>query len=289
MTFRVESVYSKHARLVVLAVVVLLLAGRAAVVRADETRCRCAVDPLDAEFEEEYASEPSGFPDPLEPVNRSILGFNQVVDHWVIGPVADVYGFLMPEPAKVAVQNFFENLNSPAILVNDLLQREWRDAGTTATRFFVNTTVGVCGFVDMAKRNGLPGHDSDFGQTLALMGTPSGPFLVLPLLGPTTVRDGTGNIVDLFFRPTTWFLGAADQVFFYTIHGGGQGIVLREAQSSALEALEESSIDYYAALRNAYYQHRIAAIWARREDHRPAPAGGEDDGENAGWLAALSS
>lgn len=254
-----------------LAVVVFLpyLAPRTA--RADD-----ATDALDAEFNAEYDNQPESFPDPLEPMNRKILNFNRGVDRWFLNPITDAYAFIVPEPAQVCVQQFLSNLDSPSIMMNDLLQREWKDAGTTLTRFFVNTTVGVGGLFDTAKYNGLPGHKSDFGQTLALIGVPSGAYLVVPVLGPVTVRDGTGYIVDLFFQPTTWVLGPSGQLFFNSIHGGSAGIVLREAQKENLKALEESSIDYYAALRNAFYQNRMAQIWRRREHHRAndgVPAG----------------
>jgi phospholipid-binding lipoprotein MlaA len=250
-------------RVALLVAVVFLPCLARGTARADESTAA-----LDAEFDAEYDNQPESFPDPLEPMNRKILNFNRGVDRWFVNPITDAYAFIVPEPAQVCVQQFLSNLDSPSIMMNDLLQREWKDAGITLTRFFVNTTVGVGGFFDVAKYNGLPGHKSDFGQTLALMGVPSGAYLVVPILGPVTVRDGTGYIVDLFFQPTTWVLGPSGQLFFNSIHGGSAGIVLREAQKENLRALEESSIDYYAALRNAFYQNRMGQIWRRREHHR---------------------
>jgi phospholipid-binding lipoprotein MlaA len=229
-------------------------------------------------FEDEFGEEPAGFPDPLEGVNRQTLRFNRGVDRWVLDPIASVYGFIVPGPAKKAVQRFFVNLNAPVVMVNDLLQREWSDAGTTVSRFVINTTVGMAGFFDPAAEFGFQGHVSDFGQTLALAGVDSGPFLMLPILGPTCVRDSFGGIVDLMFRPTTYLLGPGDQLLYTTVWGGSSGIVQREANSEALRALEESSIDYYAAFRNAYYQTRVAQIWNRREHHR---VGATDDADEA--------
>jgi phospholipid-binding lipoprotein MlaA len=223
---------------------------------------------LEKEFEAELAEQPDSFPDPIEPLNRRILNFNRGVDRWFIDPIARAYDFAVPELAQLCVERFLTNLDSPSIMMNDLLQREWKDAGVTLTRFFVNTTVGVGGLFDPATMHGLPGHKSDFGQTLALMGVPSGAYLILPIAGPVTMRDGTGYIVDLFFQPTTWVLGPSGQLFFNSIYGGGSGFVVREAQAENLRALEESSIDYYAALRNAFYQNRMAQIWRRREHHR---------------------
>lgn len=228
-------------------------------------------------FDDEFDDAPLGFPDPLEGMNRQTLRFNRGVDRWLLNPIAQVYGFIVPGPAKKAVQRFFVNLNSPAVMMNDLLQREWSDAGNTVSRFVINTTVGMAGFFDPASEFGLKGHNSDFGQTLALAGIKSGPFLMLPILGPTCVRDSFGGIVDLMFRPTTYLLGPGDQLVYTTVWGGSAGIVQREANADALRALEESSIDYYAALRNAYYQNRTAQIWNRRENHRAAP--GDASGE----------
>jgi phospholipid-binding lipoprotein MlaA len=224
-------------------------------------------------FDDEFQDEPLGFPDPLEGVNRQTLRFNRCVDRWLLNPIASTYGFLMPAPAKKAVQRFFANLNAPVIMVNDLLQREWSDAGTTVSRFAINTTVGMAGLFDPAAEFGFKEHNSDFGQTLALYGVRSGPFLMLPILGPTCARDSLGGIVDLMFRPTTYFLGPGDQLLYTTLWGGSSGIVQREANADALRALEESSIDYYAALRNAYYQNRLAQIWRGREHHRESPVG----------------
>lgn len=233
-------------------------------------------------FDDEFDDGPVGFPDPFESVNRQTLRFNRGIDRWLLNPIASTYGFLVPGPAKKAVQRFFSNLNAPVTMVNDLLQREWTDAGTTVSRFAINTTVGMAGFFDPAAEFGFMGHDSDFGQTLALYGVNSGPFLMLPILGPTCARDSIGGVVDLLFRPTTYILGPADQLLYTTVWGSSSGIVQREANADALRALEESAIDYYAALRNAYYQNRIAQIWNGREHHRASPAGTTADIEQSG-------
>jgi phospholipid-binding lipoprotein MlaA len=206
--------------------------------------------------------------DPLEPVNRKTLSSNQGLQRWFLSPITKTYAFIVPAPARRAVLRAFDNLNAPAVAINDLLQREWKDAGVTVIRFTLNTTVGLAGFFDPAEKIGLPGHESDFGQTLALAGMPSGPYLMLPLIGPTTARDGTGYIVDFFFRPTTWLLPFADQLFYTSIREGSFGLAMMESQSAGLHMLEESSIDFYAALRSAYLQKRTGQIWARREHHR---------------------
>jgi phospholipid-binding lipoprotein MlaA len=222
---------------------------------------------FDDELDTELEKQPAGFPDPFERVNRGTLDFNRHVDRWVLDPITQVYRFLVPDPARRAVRRLLANLNSPAVLVNDLLQREWKDGGVTVTRFALNTTLGCAGIFDPASNFGYAAHRADFGQTLALEGVKSGPFIMLPVFGPTTMRDGVGYLVDILFRPTTYILGPADQLVFTTVHGSSAGLATRDENAQALEALEESSVDYYAALRNAYYQHRHAQIWARHDRH----------------------
>jgi phospholipid-binding lipoprotein MlaA len=228
-------------------------------------------DPLFDDHDEE-SEHARNFPDPLENTNRGVLRFNGGVDRWLLDPITATYGFVFPGPIKRSIRRFLDNINSPAIMVNDLLQREWQDAGTTTGRLVVNTTVGIGGLFDPAARLGMPRHQSDFGQTLALAGMPSGPFLMLPVLGPNTTRDTFGGIVDMFLRPTTLLLAPGTQIIFNTIEGGTSGIVKREANIQAIRALRDSSVDYYAALRNAYYQDRVAQIWAGREHHRAIAA-----------------
>ena len=224
-------------------------------------------DPLFDEFDDEFGG-PTGFPDPLEPLNRGTLRFNQRVDALLIEPVARVYRYVVPNQVRHGFQRILANLNAPAILVNDLLQREWRDGGVTAARFALNSTIGVGGIFDPARDFGYDPHSSDFGQTMALEGVASGPFLMLPFAGPVTVRDGLGYLVDVMFRPTTYLLGGADQIWHAALRGGSTGLVARDANAEAMRALEDSSIDYYAALRSAYYQHRTAEIWERRGHRR---------------------
>ena len=222
-------------------------------------------DPLFDDLEGEYEDQPAGFPDPLEPMNRGILSFNQEVDRWVLDPITRVYRFILPDDVKRSVQRFLNNLGSPGVTINDVLQCEFYDAGITVWRFVINTTFGIGGLFDPAQYLGVHGHSADFDQTLALYGVPSGPFLMLPVFGPTTVRGGFGTIVDTAFRPTTYFLAGTDQFVFAIIHGGSSGLATREASFDAIEDLERSSLDYYAALRNAYYQKRMGDIWRRRQ------------------------
>jgi phospholipid-binding lipoprotein MlaA len=249
--------------------------GGPSVVHADTA----APDPL---FDEDAETPPAGFPDPIEGVNRSIFRFNRMVDAWVMEPVTRAYRFVVPAPGRRAIRRAFVNLDSPVTIANDLLQLEPKDAGVTLARFVINTTVGIAGFFDVASSLELEAHQSDFGQTLALSGVPSGPYLVFPVLGPTTVRDGTGFLVDFLFRPTTYLVTPGGAVFLSsfgvqsgqdllvtTLFEGTAGITTRDAAGEGLQALEASSLDFYTALRNAYYQNRMALIWRRGPEHGP--------------------
>jgi len=209
-------------------------------------------------------TEPASFPDPFEGFNRMVFDANQDVDPWVVRPVVHAYDTVVPDAVQRAVVRFLTNLDSPAVLVNDLLQLDPIGCTVTATRFVVNVTVGLLGIFDPATAMGIQGHDTDFGQTLAFVGIPSGPYLVLFLVGPTNARDGFGYVIDFFFRPTTYVLTPAAQVLFTGVREGSTGIAKRDEQEEALRQLEASSMDFYAALRNAYYQNRTGQIEARR-------------------------
>jgi phospholipid-binding lipoprotein MlaA len=212
----------------------------------------------DPRFEAETGEEEDGFEaaepvsDPLEPANRAIFGFNQQLDRWFWTPITDAYQFVTPEPVRRGVRRVFRNLNTPIFLVNNVLQLRFRDAGETLGAFALNSTLGVLGFFEPSREAGWEPHPADFGQTLGLAGVASGPYVVVPILGPTTVRDGFGSAVDRFFQPLSYMLGIPTQLLW----GGGAGISLREESEEALEALEESSVDFYAAMRSAYVQNR---------------------------------
>lgn len=215
-------------------------------------------DPLFDDYEEDAG--PIAFPDPFEPVNRWTFRFNQQVDRWFLDPITNGYRHVMPDVAKHAISRVLLNLNMPVFVANDIFQGRFEDAGIVVWRFIANTTVGIGGLIDVGELLDVKGHRSDFGQTLALWGCGSGPYLIIPVLGPTTVRDGFGTMVDLLLRPTTYFLAPADQLMFTSIHGGGSGLALRESSIEGLRALRESSVDFYAALRSAYFQNRMAEI-----------------------------
>jgi phospholipid-binding lipoprotein MlaA len=220
-------------------------------------------EPTDELFAEED-TEPASFPDPFEGFNRMVFDANRDVEPWVVQPVVDAYDTVTPEPVQRAVIRILTNIDSPSVFVNDLLQLDPIGASITATRFVLNTTVGLLGIWDPATDMGIAGHDTDFGQTMAFAGIPSGPYLILFLIGPTTARDAFGYVVDFFFRPTTYVLTPAAQVLFTGVREGTTGITKREEQDESLRQLEASAMDFYAALRNGYYQTRTGAIEARR-------------------------
>lgn len=192
--------------------------------------------------------------DPFETANRGIFALNNEVDTWVLDPVTRGYQWLVPPPARHGVTRFFANLNSPVVFANQVLQLRPVPAAKTLGRFVANTSLGIVGIFDFADDvMGIPGSDADFGQTLHRYGMPRGPYLMIPLFGPTTARDAAGTVIDLALDPLTYMLGFKQWIM---IMGGGQGIAVRESNVQAMHALRESSVDFYSALRSAYLQSR---------------------------------
>ena len=217
---------------------------------------------LEEEFDLAHGEAPN---DPFEPVNRGLLKFNQLVDRLLFDPLTKTYRFFVPEPARRSIRRAFVNLNAPVVLVNDLLQLRFRDAAETLGCFVLNSTVGMAGLFDAGKEAGWKMRHADFGQTLAKIGVGAGPYLVLPILGPSTLRDGFGEVVDQVMHPLTYLVGPGQMIMF----GGGSGFTMLDAHADALDALEEASIDYYAALRSVYLQNRHAQIWGE-DEYEPA-------------------
>jgi phospholipid-binding lipoprotein MlaA len=209
-----------------------------------------------AMFDELDAAETSSYWDPLERGNRVVFGFNELADRYAIGPISDVYGFLMPDPGERAVRRMFRNLSEPVSFVNYLLQFHPDRAGKTFVRFCLNTTVGIAGMFDVANGIGLEPHPTDFGGTLYRYGAPAGPYLVLPLFGPTTVRDTFGDVVDGSVMPQRYLLSMPVQLVLQT----GNGITARREAAEALAALRDGAVDFYAALRSAYYFNRESEL-----------------------------
>src|SRR5262245_13984825 len=142
--------------------------------------------------------------DPWEPMNRRLFATHEALDQRLLAPTARGYRRVTPSPVRTGVSNFLRNLRGPQIFANDVLQGEFRRAGVTAARFGVNTALGFFGLFDPATGMGLERHTEDFGQTLAVWGAPEGPYIFVPVFGPTNVRDGVGAVVNLAFDPFNW-------------------------------------------------------------------------------------
>lgn len=211
--------------------------------------------------------------DPFESSNRTIFAFNKAVDKAVIHPVVKGYRFIVPEPGRKGLRNFLRNLKSPVTLANEVLQGDVDGAGKVVLRAVVNTLVGVGGVFDVAGSEGYEYEQEDFGQTLGAWGVGHGPYLVLPILGPSSARDYAGYIVDSFADPLRWYLFNIDEEGWYYAKVGVEYLDLRESLVDVLEELEKSSIDYYAAVRSTYYQRREALV----RDQMATADGGEAD------------
>jgi phospholipid-binding lipoprotein MlaA len=216
----------------------------------------CATPPSDpdakAAFEEAN--------DPAEPTNRSIFDANQFLDRNIIKPTAQAYEDNIPESIRVAIHNFLSNLRQPFIGFNDVLQGNLDRAWTTTRRFVVNTTVGGLGFFDVATDWDLPGHQADFGQTLGVWGVDEGPFVELPVFGPSNPRDAVGLVVGLLADPFNYVGGGVALTAAQTARGATEGVQERAENMSMLDSVEKTSLDYYAELRSLYRQHRDAMI-----------------------------
>jgi phospholipid-binding lipoprotein MlaA len=202
----------------------------------------------------------SGFYDPFENVNRKIFSFNLKVDHHVIVPIAKAYRAALRPPVRDSIRDFLRNLRGPIIFGNDVLQAEFRAAGRTLARFVLNSTVGVAGTVDLAGRWGLPYHETDLGVTFGVWGIGPGPYLVLPILGPSDPRDLTGQVAEGFADPWNRVAGNNNYIWIPILRGGVSGIDERSRYIQTLADLERTSLDYYAAIRALYLQRRAALI-----------------------------
>ena len=210
------------------------------------------------------ADEADSDNDPAEGVNRAIFKANLAADHAVMRPVAQAYTDHVPEVVQTGVHNVVQNLKEPAVALNDLLQGNVKHAWQSVQRLAVNTTVGAVGVVDVAAKWGLPPHKADFGQTLAVWGVGEGPFVELPLLGPSNPRDALGTAVDMALNPLT-FVGGAPATYASVATGGANFVDVRAQHLHDLDELERNSLDYYATLRSVYRQHREAEITTAKE------------------------
>jgi phospholipid-binding lipoprotein MlaA len=217
-------------------------------------------DPL---FDPQEATGDLEIFDPLEGGNRAIFVFNRQVDRAFWGPITKGYRLAVPGPVRRAIRRAFINLNAPVYVVNHLLRLEPLDALETLGAFTMNFSFGMLGFLNAAERGlNIQLKPADLGATLALYGVDSGPYLVIPLLGPTTVRDGLGFVAERAFHPLTYVLPVSTLLMW----GGGWGMTYREETWDGLQALDDSSVDPYAVLRSAYTQARARDIEAARRE-----------------------
>jgi phospholipid-binding lipoprotein MlaA len=198
-----------------------------------------------------YASDD----DPLEPMNRAIFEFNEIVDDNVLKPIAKGYKYVTPDPVEVGISNFFSNLGEIGTITNDLLQLKFAQAGRDTMRFFLNSTLGIFGIFDVATPLGLSKNKEDFGQTLGFWGVPDGPYLVLPFLGPSSFRDGPSMIVDYELSPVEQLHHEERQVL--------QTLDIVDTRARLLRAtkiLDTAAKDKYIFIRESYLQKRESQV-----------------------------
>lgn len=206
------------------------------------------------------AEEENDVNDPIEPVNRFIFGFNEFFYAILLKPISKLYNVL-PQFVREAVSNVLDNVSSPVVLANDVLQGEGKRALQTTGRFLINSTAGLAGLFDVAEKMGIPEHDEDFGQTLGVWGVGEGFYLVLPLLGPSSPRDAVGKlVVDPFFDPLGLWLNNTDRNEIAWGLVGARAIDEYAGLVDELEQIKKTSIDYYAAIRSMYRQKRESEI-----------------------------
>lgn len=198
-------------------------------------------------------------PDPWVRMNRGFYAVSTAVDRAVIAPVIHVYIRVVPPPIQTGLTNAINNLAEPRTAANDILQGRFKHARTAAERFAINSTVGLAGLIDVAGKSGIERHESDFGETLGKYGVTSGPYIFVPLAGPSSLRDGVGQLVDIFADPIGLGVGGLNTTF-------GQvraGVTVTQERADANDQLKSLNSEFtapYAAIRSAYSQQRAAQI-----------------------------
>jgi len=198
--------------------------------------------------------------DPLEGVNRGIYKFNDIADRAVFKPVAKGYKAVAPTPVRTGINNFFNNLRTVTSILNNLLQFKLADAFSETGRFVINTTFGIAGFIDVAGMDKVAVNKEDFGQTLGYWGVGNGAYLVLPFLGPSTVRDTTGLVFDTATTDAVHYTHNIGEIRLHNQLRAAQFIDKRTELLDASDLVDEASLDPYAFMRDAYLQHRANAV-----------------------------
>jgi phospholipid-binding lipoprotein MlaA len=198
--------------------------------------------------------------DPLEPTNRKILEANMVLDKILLRPVAKAYVTILPEEARDALRRVLDNLKEPVVVINNVLQGRLDSAGITVGRFVVNSTLGVAGLMDVASKWGMERQPADFGQTLYVLGFPEGPYLILPVFGPSNPRDAIGMGVDAYIDPFALLATAENADELEISRFVLDGVDQRARVLDVLDDLQKNSLDFYAALRSLSQQKRAAEL-----------------------------
>jgi phospholipid-binding lipoprotein MlaA len=233
------------------------------------------------------ATGPNANPaDPLEPFNRGVSTFNDNLDKYALKPVAETYQDYIPSPVRTAVGNFFSNVSDIYSAANNLLQGKPTRAAEDTMRVAINSVLGIGGLIDIATPAGLPKYKEDFGQTLGVWGMPAGPYLVLPLFGPSSVRDASGMVVDRFMDPTTYIAPWYASLSVSTVR-----VVDGRAQLlGATSLIEAAALDKYAFLRDSYMQRRQYLIYdgnppSQDDEDQPQPEKAPEQKQDGGEAA----
>jgi phospholipid-binding lipoprotein MlaA len=207
----------------------------------------------------EDASLDEGPNDPLEPLNRLVFAINDLFDFVILRPVAEIYRAITPEPLRNGVTNVLDNLFSPVVFFNHILQGEPERATATLFRFITNSTFGLFGLVDVTSDLGYPKYNTDFNQTLTAWGVDTGPYLVLPLIGPSSFRGGVGFVGDYFADPLNLYLTNRHhhkRRYWLTVRYGLDMVSHREKVIETLDNLRKGSLDMYVTMRSVYFQRQ---------------------------------
>lgn len=216
--------------------------------------------------------------DPLEPLNRYLFEVNCAFDHILLRPVAEIYRGTLPEGARNSVRSVINNLETPGIFVHDVLQGEMERASDSFGRFTTNSFFGVGGLNDVAAGDdpkdpdaGIPFHNEDLGQTMAVWGAGPGPYLMLPLIGPSNVRDGLGRALEFYTNPINYVVRDEHRTGFSLARTVVRGIDTRSRNIESFDEIERGSIDFYATVRSLYRQYRASEIANGRGPDNPLP------------------
>jgi len=234
---------------------------------SEEAISKCVIcNENTSEFEEEFAEEEKETIDPLSGYNRIMTSFNDTVITYALNPIAEAYGYVIPEPLRIGVSNFIENIQFPVRFVNNILQGKFQNSSDELERFIVNSTVGIAGLMDPAKHiMHIPAHKEDFGQTLGYYGVGSGFHVVLPFFGPSNIRDVLGITVDAYASPLIYVKGLenykipnnfAQTVGIATLYFVND----TSLHQGKYESLKKDAIDLYPFLKDIYEQNRISEI-----------------------------